>query len=127
MLVVLGTATLQPGMRCSCCILFQHLHQARLEGPDRLHTLQAHTHGAHGTRSPSKPTAPHSVYPCTWEDRWLAIACFTEDEWRALTGVAGHPELAADRRFVDLTARLQYQDALTPCSRNGRSPRMPMR
>jgi hypothetical protein len=69
MLVVPGTATLQPGMRCSCCILFQHLHQARLEGPDRLHTLQAHTHGAHGTRSPYKPAAPHGVYPCAGEDR----------------------------------------------------------
>ena len=99
-------------MRCSCCILFQHLHQARLEGPDRLHALQAHPHGAHGTRSPYKPAAPHGVYPCVGEDRWLAIACFTEDEWHALTGVAGHPEWAEDRRFVDLAWRLAHQDAL---------------
>jgi crotonobetainyl-CoA:carnitine CoA-transferase CaiB-like acyl-CoA transferase len=99
-------------MRCSCCLLFQHLHQVRLEGPDRLHALQAHPHGAHGTRSPYKPAAPHGVYPCTGEDHWLAIACFTEAEWRALTRVAGHPEWAADSRFVDFAARLAHQDAL---------------
>jgi crotonobetainyl-CoA:carnitine CoA-transferase CaiB-like acyl-CoA transferase len=44
--------------------------------------------------------------------RWLAIACFTEDEWRALTAVAGHPEWAHDQRFGDLAARRAHQDAL---------------
>jgi crotonobetainyl-CoA:carnitine CoA-transferase CaiB-like acyl-CoA transferase len=66
----------------------------------------------YGNRSPYKPAAPHGIYPCQGEDRWLAIACFTEAEWRALTAVAGHPEWAEDRRFVDLAARLKHQDAL---------------
>jgi crotonobetainyl-CoA:carnitine CoA-transferase CaiB-like acyl-CoA transferase len=59
-----------------------------------------------------RPAAPHGVYPCLGEDRWLAIARFTEAEWRALTGVAGHPEWTKDQRFVDLTARLKHQEAL---------------
>ena len=54
----------------------------------------------YGNRSPYKPAAPHGVYPCAGEDRWLAIACFTEAEWRALTEVAGHPEWAKDGRFA---------------------------
>ena len=62
--------------------------------------------------SPYKPAAPHGVYPCAGEDRWITIACFTEDEWRALTRVAGHPEWANDQRFGDLAARLAHQDAL---------------
>jgi crotonobetainyl-CoA:carnitine CoA-transferase CaiB-like acyl-CoA transferase len=66
----------------------------------------------YGNRSPYKPAAPHGVYPCLGEDRWLAIACFTEDEWRALTAVAGHPEWAQDPRFIDLASRLKHQDAL---------------
>ncbi len=37
-----------------------------------------------GNRSPYKPAAPHNVYPCSGEDRWLAIACFNDAEWRAL-------------------------------------------
>jgi crotonobetainyl-CoA:carnitine CoA-transferase CaiB-like acyl-CoA transferase len=66
----------------------------------------------YGNRSPYKPAAPHGVYPCAGEDRWLAIACFTDAEWRALTGVAGHPEWASDGRFGDLAGRLRHQDAL---------------
>src|SRR4029450_2841169 len=53
----------------------------------------------YGNRSPYKKAAPHSAYPCAGEDRWLAIACFTEAEWRALAQVAGHPEWAKDARF----------------------------
>ena len=66
----------------------------------------------YGNRSPYKPAAPHGVYPCRGDDRWLAIACFTEAEWRALTAVAGHPEWIEDRRFCDLAARLVHQDTL---------------
>jgi crotonobetainyl-CoA:carnitine CoA-transferase CaiB-like acyl-CoA transferase len=66
----------------------------------------------YGNRSPYKPAAPHGVYPCAGEDRWLAIACFTEAEWRALTAVAGNPEWAGDTRFATLAERLAHQDAL---------------
>ena len=66
----------------------------------------------YGNRSPYKPAAPHNAYPCAGEDRWLAIACFTEAEWHALAGVAGHPEWTADPRFADLAARMKHQDPL---------------
>jgi crotonobetainyl-CoA:carnitine CoA-transferase CaiB-like acyl-CoA transferase len=66
----------------------------------------------YGNRSPYKPAAPHGVYPCHGEDRWLTIACFTEAEWRAFTEVAGHPEWAADPRFSTLAGRLAHQEAL---------------
>jgi len=66
----------------------------------------------YGNRSPYKPAAPHNVYPCAGDDRWLTIACFKDAEWRALTQVAGHPEWADDGRFKDLAARLLHQDAL---------------
>ncbi|MEV5384493.1 CoA transferase [Streptomyces sp. NPDC052721] len=38
--------------------------------------------------------APHGVYPCTGEDRWCAIAVFTDEHWQALTNVLGKPEWA---------------------------------
>jgi crotonobetainyl-CoA:carnitine CoA-transferase CaiB-like acyl-CoA transferase len=66
----------------------------------------------YGNRSPYKPAAPHSVYACAGEDRWLAIACFTDAEWRALTEVAGHLEWASDVRFKNLAARMANLDAL---------------
>ncbi len=66
----------------------------------------------YGNRSPYKSAAPHGVYPCLGEDRWLAIACFTDAEWAALAKVAGHPEWALDARFASLSARLAHQVAL---------------
>jgi crotonobetainyl-CoA:carnitine CoA-transferase CaiB-like acyl-CoA transferase len=66
----------------------------------------------YGNRSPYKPAAPHGVYRCRGADRWIAIACFTDEEWRALARVAERADWASDRRFATLDARLANQDAL---------------
>jgi crotonobetainyl-CoA:carnitine CoA-transferase CaiB-like acyl-CoA transferase len=66
----------------------------------------------YGNRSPYKPAAPHGAYRCTGNDRWIAIACFTDAEWQSLADVAGHREWLEDRRFATLTDRLANQDAL---------------
>jgi crotonobetainyl-CoA:carnitine CoA-transferase CaiB-like acyl-CoA transferase len=65
-----------------------------------------------GNRSPYKPAAPHNVYPCAGDDRWITIACFNDAEWQALTKVAGHPEWASDTRFKDMASRMVNLDAL---------------
>ncbi len=66
----------------------------------------------YGNRSPFKPAAPHGAYPCAGEDRWLAIACFTETEWQALAKAAGKPDWVSNEKFATLAARLANQDAL---------------
>jgi crotonobetainyl-CoA:carnitine CoA-transferase CaiB-like acyl-CoA transferase len=66
----------------------------------------------YGNRSPYKPAAPHGAYRCEGDDRWIAIACFTEAEWHALAEVAGKANWLEDRRFADLDRRLAHQDAL---------------
>jgi crotonobetainyl-CoA:carnitine CoA-transferase CaiB-like acyl-CoA transferase len=66
----------------------------------------------YGNRSPYKPAAPHGAYRCAGKDRWIAIACFTEAEWRAVADVAGHLEWLHDPRFATLDDRLLHQDAL---------------
>jgi len=63
-----------------------------------------------GNRAPH--AAPHGVYRCLGEDRWVAIAVEGEDAWRRLCGATGRPEWAADPRFATLAARLAHQDAL---------------
>jgi crotonobetainyl-CoA:carnitine CoA-transferase CaiB-like acyl-CoA transferase len=65
-----------------------------------------------GNRSPYKPAAPHGAYRCAGKDRWLAIACFDDAEWRRLAQVAGHAEWLEDKRFATLADRLVHQDAL---------------
>ena len=66
----------------------------------------------YGNRSPYKPAAPHGAYRCDGKDRWVAIACFTDDEWRALARVAERGDWLDDPRFATLDSRLQHQDAL---------------
>jgi crotonobetainyl-CoA:carnitine CoA-transferase CaiB-like acyl-CoA transferase len=66
----------------------------------------------YGNRSPFKPAAPHGAYRCTGNDRWIAIACFDQEEWKALVKVTGHEEWALDKRFDSLQVRIKNQDAL---------------
>ena len=46
------------------------------------------------------------------EDRWIAIACFSEEEWQALLIAMGTPELREDSRFTTLSDRVRHQDEL---------------
>jgi crotonobetainyl-CoA:carnitine CoA-transferase CaiB-like acyl-CoA transferase len=66
----------------------------------------------YGNRSPHKPAAPHGAYRCAGKDRWIAIACFSETEWRAVAELAEHLEWLHDPRFASLGDRLVHQDAL---------------
>jgi benzylsuccinate CoA-transferase BbsF subunit len=54
--------------------------------------------------------APHGVFPAEGEDRWVAIAVTSDDEWSGLCRVIS--PLAADDRFATMEARLANQDAL---------------
>jgi crotonobetainyl-CoA:carnitine CoA-transferase CaiB-like acyl-CoA transferase len=44
-----------------------------------------------GNTSPYKPALVHGVFRCRGDDRWIAIAVFTEAEWDALAAVLGRP------------------------------------
>ena len=56
--------------------------------------------------------APHGCYRCRGEDRWCAIAVFTDSEWESLCNVIGRAEAAADPRFATLSARLEHESEL---------------
>lgn len=56
--------------------------------------------------------APHGIYRCAGDERWVAIACESDDDWRALCRVAERPEWEADRRFGSMAARKANEDAL---------------
>ena len=68
-----------------------------------------------GNRSPYKAAAPHGIYRCAGDDRWIAIACFTDEQWSALAAIAGRTEWLADPRFAGLEHRMTHQDALDEC------------
>jgi len=56
--------------------------------------------------------APHNVYPCSGDDRWVAITVREETEWNNLCQVMGQPRLASDPRFATLLSRKQNEGEL---------------
>ena len=65
-----------------------------------------------GNRLPHGGGAPHGAYRCRGEDRWVAIAVFTGEEWRAFVSAIGQPPWTDDERFATATSRLSHADAL---------------
>ncbi len=57
-------------------------------------------------------TAPHGAYRCLGEDRWCAIAVFTQKEWEALCHAIGRDDLLTNERFSTLLNRLRNADEL---------------
>ena len=62
-----------------------------------------------GNHSPQRSAAPHAVYRCAGEDRWLAIACTTDAEWAALAALIGQEWTAG---YETLASRLAGQHHL---------------
>ena len=56
--------------------------------------------------------APHNVYRCKGDDKWVAIAATNEEEWCALCMAMGHPEWRADERFAEGYSRLKHREEL---------------
>ncbi len=56
--------------------------------------------------------APHNCYPCRGENRWIAIAVASDEEWSALRAAMGDPPWSGDERFGDRSRRHRNQDEL---------------
>src|SRR6516165_5324184 len=56
--------------------------------------------------------APHGVYPALGDDRWIAITCKTDQQWRSLCTVMDRGNLASHQAFATLAMRHQNRDQL---------------
>jgi benzylsuccinate CoA-transferase BbsF subunit len=56
--------------------------------------------------------APHGFYRCQGDDRWCAIAVFTDDEWENFCQIIDNQSLAKDPKFDTLLRRKQNEDEL---------------
>lgn len=56
--------------------------------------------------------APHALFRCAGDDRWLAIAVEGDLEWRRLVEALGSPPTLAEPRFAAHADRLAAQDEL---------------
>jgi crotonobetainyl-CoA:carnitine CoA-transferase CaiB-like acyl-CoA transferase len=56
--------------------------------------------------------APHGNYQCQGDDRWCAIAVFTEEEWQSFCDVMGNPAWTNDPKFATLEKRKENEEEL---------------
>ena len=56
--------------------------------------------------------APHGVFPAAGDDKWIAIAIATDDEFAKLCEVLGVPSMASDPKFARLSGRLANVEEL---------------
>ena len=54
--------------------------------------------------------APHAVFPAAGDDRWVAIATPSEEQWRALAAAIGRTDLSD--AYPDLASRQAHLDAI---------------
>jgi benzylsuccinate CoA-transferase BbsF subunit len=54
---------------------------------------------------------PHGAYPCA-DDEWVALSCWSEHDFTALSRAIGHAELARDARFASSAARRANRNEL---------------
>ena len=75
-----------------------------------------------GNRHPFDAWAPHGIYPCLGDDRWIAIAARGDDEWQRLAGMleidpggpfATHSDRVANWRALEavISNRTRTMDA----------------
>ncbi len=63
-----------------------------------------------GNRDPY--AAPHGAYRCRGEERWCAIAAFSDEEWQSFCKVIGKPAWTKEPRFGTLQLRKENEDEL---------------
>jgi len=66
--------------------------------------------GRNGNRIPQ--ASPHGVFPCQSEDRWIAIAVTSEEQWQSFCQAVGNPALSTQPDYATLADRKDHEDAL---------------
>ena len=83
----------------------------QMVGPAYMDYLfNARSGGPKGNEHPTAAAAPHGVFPCRGEDRWISIAAESDAQWLALVGAMGSPEWACDPALATLAGRLEAID-----------------
>ena len=64
-----------------------------------------------GNASQEGPAAPHGVYPCAGDDRWVAITVMDDEQWSALARAVGEPAWWGDA-LATTAARVRRHDEI---------------
>jgi benzylsuccinate CoA-transferase BbsF subunit len=86
-------------------VAVHHLAPAVLD-----YTVNRREGGRIGNRHHS--ASPHGIYRCKGDERWCAIAVFSDSEWEAFCNVIGNPSWTKNPKFATLLSRKQNEDDL---------------
>jgi benzylsuccinate CoA-transferase BbsF subunit len=89
----------------------QHIDLSQVEGGIVCLSELVVTYTANGERlsrlgNRSRHEAPHGVFPCAGDDRWVAIVVHDDEDWRRLVGAMGEPAWASDPAIAAAAGRL---------------------
>lgn len=76
------------------------------------HLVNGVNHQPDGNRHPFGAWAPHGMYRCAGDDRWVAIAVRGDDQWQQFCSATGLEHLAVDPRFASHAERLRNAETL---------------
>jgi benzylsuccinate CoA-transferase BbsF subunit len=68
--------------------------------------------GPIGNGHPLGAAAPHGVFPCAGDDRWISIAVLTDDEWYKLKSAMDNPDWAGRAEYVHAAGRVAHAGEL---------------
>jgi benzylsuccinate CoA-transferase BbsF subunit len=74
------------------------------------YTVNGRVDGRHGNSD--AVFAPHGVYPAAGDDRWVAIVCRDDDDWRKLCTAMKNESLARDSRYATAPGRREHRETL---------------
>jgi crotonobetainyl-CoA:carnitine CoA-transferase CaiB-like acyl-CoA transferase len=95
----------------------QYIDQSQAEASTHFLTPAILDYSANGREQSRMGNAdahlcPHGVYPAAGVDRWAAIVCRSDEEWRALCGVTGRDDLARDPRLRSAADRQRHREEI---------------
>jgi benzylsuccinate CoA-transferase BbsF subunit len=108
----------------------QYIELAMLEGEMQLIApalMDVTMNGRSPSRSGNRHAwhAPQGVYRCAGDDRWVAIAVQSDEDWRALVEAIGRDDLASDARYASAAGRQAEHDTLDAAIEAWTSERTP--
>ena len=65
-----------------------------------------------GNRHPTSAIAPHGVFRCQGDDRWISIVVANDQEWQGLCAAMGDPQWAQSSDYSTSAGRVKHIDAL---------------
>jgi benzylsuccinate CoA-transferase BbsF subunit len=74
--------------------------------------LNGRVAGTIGNRHPTGAAAPHGVFPCAGEDRWISLAVYDDAGWRGLLEAMEHPDWAESATFGTCDGRVANIEVL---------------